>query len=548
MSDNTQLAQRDEGCAVTRQDSDKTSRRVTLTSAVEILPGVSKEQPDVGGCDGSLTIEAEFVVPVPLTLQPSPAEVRPHFTENTSSADIGIRALHKESLITAELSIRASRRPNHAAEAKVLRRLAHALATSDAAMLDTLVFEAARLCRAGSAGISVLESPPDMPARFRWAALAGHCVPLLNTYRPFDDSLCRVTLAMGRPELFKTPQRYFPSIEAVSPPVVEALLVPIPVSDGPWGAIWVMSHDEACRFDAEDLRLLTSLADFTGAAMQVTRMQALAEKRAAEAEKAQASLRRAEERTYEFIATLSHELRSPIAPVISSLEILGRPEASGSAATRALEIAQRQMGRLQRLVDDLLDASRIRHGKVEVKMAGCHLADVVWDAVHAVQPAMDARRHQLTVQCPTEPIALHADAARLTQVLVNLLSNAAKYSPDSSHIALSAVIEPAYGGGRTAQRGALRLTITDEGYSIPAAKLPYVFDMFTQLGSSSSTADSGLGIGLALVKYLVESHGGTVTIANNDGRKGTTVTVVLPVLEHPTDASPPHPQKRVNDL
>jgi signal transduction histidine kinase len=182
-----------------------------------------------------------------------------------------------------------------------------------------------------------------------------------------------------------------------------------------------------------------------------------------------------------------------------------------------------------------------------VKTAACHLADVVWDAVHAVQPAMEARRHQLTVQCPTEPIALHADAARLTQVLVNLLSNAAKYSPDSSHIALSAVIEPAYGGDGTAQRGALRLTIADEGYGIPAATLPYVFDMFTQLDSCSSTADFGLGIGLALVRYLVESHGGTVTIASNDKRKGTTVTVVLPVLEHPKDASPPHPRECVND-
>lgn len=117
--------------------------------------------------------------------------------------------------------------------------------------------------------------------------------------------------------------------------------MPIPVGDGPWGAIWVMSHDENARFDAEDLRLLSSLADFTGAAMQVARMQALAEKRANEAEEAQAGLRQAEERTHEFIATLSHELRSPIAPVISSLEVLSRTEAAGSAASRALEIAQR---------------------------------------------------------------------------------------------------------------------------------------------------------------------------------------------------------------
>lgn len=306
-----------------------------------------------------------------------------------------------------------------------------------------------------------------------------------------------------------------------------------------------MSHDENLRFDAEDLRLLTSLADFTGAALQVACMQALAQKRATEAEEAHRALRRAEERTFEFIATLSHELRSPIAPVVSSLEILGRPGIGGSAAARALDIAQRQMGRLQRLIDDLLDASRIRHGKVEVKMGTCQLADIVWDAVHAVQPAIEARKHQLTVQCPSQSITLCADAARLTQVLVNLLGNSAKYSPDGSHIEFAAVVGHPSREDGTTSRGAVQFTVVDNGYGIPADKLPYVFDMFTQLGSRRSTADSGLGIGLALVKYLVECHGGRVSIASGDGRTGTTVTVVLPVLERLQIV--PHWQQSLND-
>jgi signal transduction histidine kinase len=316
------------------------------------------------------------------------------------------------------------------------------------------------------------------------------------------------------------------------------------LATGPGRHLGNVSHNENARFDAEDLRLLTSLADFTGAALQVTRMQALAEKRATEAEEAQEALRRTEERTFEFIATLSHELRSPIAPVVSSLEILGRPGSSGSATARALEIAQRQIDRLQRLIDDLLDASRIRHGKVEVKMGTCQLADIVWDAVHAVQPAMEARKHRLTVQCPSEPVALHADAARLTQVLVNLLSNSARYSPDGSHIELAAVVDvPCDNSARSPT--AVKFTVTDEGYGIPADKLPHVFGMFAQLGSRVSTADSGLGIGLALVKYLVECHGGRVSIASGDGRTGTTVTVVLPVLERLQVV--PHWQQSLND-
>lgn len=453
----------------------------------------------------------------------------------TSSIDSVLRAAHRESLITHELSSRPRRTADYEAEASVLRRLAHALATSDSAMLDTLACEASRVCCAGSAGISVLESPPDSPARFRWAALAGHCAPLLNTYRPFDDSLCGVALTLGKPELFKTPQRYFSSIESVSPPVLEALLVPIPVGDGPWGAIWVMSHDENCRFDGEDLRLLSSLADFTGAAMNVSRMQMLAEKRAREAEQAHAALCEAEERVYEFIATLGHELRSPIAPVISSMEILRRIGDDEGLREKALDIAERQMSRLQRLVDDLLDVSRMKHAKVEVKLERCSLNEVVNDAVSSVQGSVEARHQDLQVTAPSEPITIVADPVRLTQVLVNLLTNSVKYSPDGSRIELSVLVNP--NGGSNPSRGSVLFAVSDNGVGIPSDKLPYVCDMFTQLGGRKPSADGGLGIGLALVKYLVECHGGTLSIVSAGEGHGTTVTANLPVLDRSLSAA-----------
>jgi signal transduction histidine kinase/ActR/RegA family two-component response regulator len=452
-----------------------------------------------------------------------------------------IRETHRQSLITSALYSRPSRHPDYEAEAKVLGELAHALATSDTEMFDTLAREAARLCRADSAGISVLESPPDRPASFRWAALAGRAVPLLNTRRPFDDSLCGVTLALGKPELFGTPQRFFPSIEMLSPPVVEALLVPIPVRDDAWGAIWVMSQRPEMRFDAEDLRLLTSLADFTGAAMHVARMKALAESRAIQAETAQFALREAEARKDEFIATLSHELRSPIAPIDNAIKSLGRLELQSQQAQQALDIAERQLRRLRRLVDDLFDASRIRQGKVTVKPENCLLEDILNDAVAAVRQQFEARKHVLHVTAPSEAVLIYVDAGRITQVLVNVLSNAGKYSPDGSRIVLTAAVDvPTEHAGSTTEPSLL-ITVADQGYGISAPALPHIFDMFTQRGSRSPSTEAGLGIGLALVKYLVEAHGGTVAAQSNESSSGTTVTIRLPLPRGPErSATQPH--------
>ncbi|RKP49563.1 ATP-binding protein [Pararobbsia silviterrae] len=444
-----------------------------------------------------------------------------------------VRDARRESLITDQLLTRASRDPDYQAEANALRGLARALASSDDAMLDLLAREAARLCNAGSAGISVLESPAGRPASFRWAALAGHCVPLLNTYRPFDDSVCGITLELGRPELFRAPQQYFSSIELIEPPVVEALLVPIPVKNGPWGAIWVMSHDSSALFDAEDLRLLTSLADFTGAAMEVARLKEIAEQRAAESEAAQAAIRDVERHKDAFIATLSHELRSPLAPVSAALQTLRRL-APGPAAAQPLDIATRQLARLQRLIGDLFDASRLRSGKVSVTLARCLLGDIVKDAVTAVTPMVDIRRHRLLVVAPEAPVYVIADAVRLTQVLENVLSNAAKYSPEGSRIQLEVSLEREAGQMLGPRASIVRLTVSDTGYGIPVADLPGVFDMYAQAGAHVRR-EGGLGIGLALVKYLVEAHRGTVSIRNNEQVPGTTVSILLPIVADEPD-------------
>jgi CheY-like chemotaxis protein/two-component sensor histidine kinase len=182
-----------------------------------------------------------------------------------------------------------------------------------------------------------------------------------------------------------------------------------------------------------------------------------------------------------------------------------------------------------RLIDDLLDVSRISRNKMELRRTRLLLPDVVSSAVETVRPAIDAAGHELTLSLPDEPIHLDADLTRLAQVFGNLLGNSAKYTPPGGRIRLSAV----------ANDGHAEVTVSDNGIGIPAASLPTIFDMFSQVDRSIERSTGGLGIGLALVKGLVEMHGGTVTAASEGPGRGSTFTVRLPLLPASPAAEPP---------
>jgi PAS domain S-box-containing protein len=232
----------------------------------------------------------------------------------------------------------------------------------------------------------------------------------------------------------------------------------------------------------------------------------------------------------EFLAMLSHELRSPLAPIANAVQLLGlQRESENTIQRQARGIIERQMGQLQHLVDDLLEVSRITTGRVQLRRESIVLSGIVEVAVETVRPLIEQRRHELTVSLPPEPIWLHADAARLEQVVVNLLANAAKYTEEGGHVWLTVQQE----GDECVLR------VRDTGVGITPALLPCIFDLFTQAERSLDRSQGGLGIGLALVHRLTELHGGKVEAASVLGQ-GSEFVVRLPVA--PTDLlQPPLP-------
>ncbi len=247
-----------------------------------------------------------------------------------------------------------------------------------------------------------------------------------------------------------------------------------------------------------------------------------------------AERREADRRKDEFLAILAHELRNPLAPIRNSLHILRLGARNDPTAERVTEMMERQVNHMVRLVDDLMEVSRITRGKIELRKEPVEVAAVVRSAVETSRPLIEAAGHQLTVAVPPEPLTLEGDPVRLAQVFANLLNNAAKYTEDGGRICLTVRRE----GG-----DAIAVSVRDTGIGISADMLPRVFELFTQVDRSTRRAQGGLGIGLTLVKSLVEMHGGSVE-ARSDGRgKGSEFVVRLPLAAAPRRAGAPAPEE-----
>ena len=241
-----------------------------------------------------------------------------------------------------------------------------------------------------------------------------------------------------------------------------------------------------------------------------------------------ADLAEADLRKSEFLATLAHELRNPLAPIRTGLDLLRMGAGDAAATGRVHGMMDRQLGHLIHLVDDLLDIARITRGKIELKKESVLLSTIVGMAVETSAALMDAHGHRLVVELPPDPLELEADVTRLVQVLSNLLNNAAKYTPRGGIVTLSAWRED----------GHAVIAVTDSGIGIAPDAIGSVFEMFTQVRGSLDRAQGGLGIGLSLVRRLVELHGGRVSAFSGGSGQGSTFTVRLPLRPGTPHARP----------
>ncbi len=251
--------------------------------------------------------------------------------------------------------------------------------------------------------------------------------------------------------------------------------------------------------------------------------------RTSELERTAAALRDADRRKDEFLAMLAHELRNPLAPIRTAAELLRLPGVPEARRATSRDIIERQVDHLVRLIDDLLDVSRVERGLITLQRKPVDLAEIVTRAVETSRPAMDRRHHTLDVQLPPQGVVVDGDEIRLIQILGNVLNNAAKFTDPGGSIAVDVSVE----------NGDVALRVTDTGIGIPAELLPNIFELFTQGDRGVERAAGGLGIGLALVRKLVEMHDGTVSARSDGPGHGSEITIRLPVLVDAVSQVPP---------
>lgn len=245
-------------------------------------------------------------------------------------------------------------------------------------------------------------------------------------------------------------------------------------------------------------------------------------------------LEEANRRKDRFLAVLAHELRNPLAAIRMAAQSITLSESSPADRARWSGVVERQIGHLSRLIDDLVDVSRITRGRIELQRKAVDISGVLAEAVDASRPLIEDRHHRLVLQVPAQPVRVFGDPARLVQVIANLLHNASKFTPKGGHLTVS--VEE--------QGGDVVVRVTDNGIGIDREMLPRIFEMFSQVGRPLDRPSSGLGIGLALVRTLVELHGGTVAAESPGKGCGTQVTVRLPRLDaasHAETAAPAAP-------
>jgi signal transduction histidine kinase/DNA-binding response OmpR family regulator len=314
-----------------------------------------------------------------------------------------------------------------------------------------------------------------------------------------------------------------------------AHVLPLKVGERNIGALTVGTVDhEAAMLDD---RGLLEIATRAAIAFDNAQLYSSLGREMARAKSAEEKLQEANRRKDEFLAMLSHELRNPLAPIVTSAQVLDKVAPGDTRIAWVREVIERQVTHLAGLVDDLLDVSRITQGKITLHREAVELGKVIEHSLEIVRPLMDSKRHALAVHAPDTPVWVFGDFSRLSQIFSNVLHNAAKYTSDGGSIELTAVVD----------NGSVAVRVRDNGIGIEPQFLPHVFEVFTQGYRGLDRSQGGLGVGLAVVRRLIELHQGEVNILSDGPGLGTEVTIRLPciseVVQH-TGLQPPPPRAR----
>ena len=420
-------------------------------------------------------------------------------------------------ITTSELSHRPQRAPDWEAESRALAELARVFGASRRSSLQKLSEIALDVCKAHSAGITLVEASSTDPV-LRWRAVAGKFAPHVGATLPRSFSPCGTTLDSDAVQLMSRPVQHFPYIDAWEPAIEEALLMPIRLNGTALGTIWVVSHDDTRRFDAEDARLLASLSKLAAAACELAAFRALDGKSAV----GRRSVKLPTANKDRFTAILGHELRGRLQPAKNAAELLKRETLDAPTRRSLAEIIDRQVAGMTRLVDDLLDLARLRAGILRLRPARADVAEIIAHAVETVRPLLAAADHRLVVSLPAERTFLEADVFWLSQALENLLGNAAKYTNANGEIRI----------GAERENDELVITVSDNGIGIAPTELDTIFDLYAQAGQAGTNRSAGgIGLGLYLARFVIEAHAGVIRASSAGLGSGSQFVVRLPLLD-----------------
>jgi signal transduction histidine kinase/DNA-binding response OmpR family regulator len=371
--------------------------------------------------------------------------------------------------------------------------------------------------------------PPDPEVRSLW---------LSAEEGPSDELRAAVdrTLATGQPAQLDGLDIAYPSLPDQPAPrdarLRSAAVFPLQARGRTLGALTLAFGTSGRQHAPTDLTVAADLASRAAVALDNARLHH--------------EVQEADRQKNEFLSMLAHELRNPLAPIRNANEVLRERGDDPNRVRWAREVIDRQLGHLVRLVDDLLDVSRLTLGKIRLAIEPVALDQAVAQAVEATRPLIDQFRHSLTVTLAPRPVRVMADRTRLTQVFTNLLNNAAKYTDPGGRIWLT--VSVGSGDDRDAAPPAVEVRVRDSGMGIAGDLLPTVFDLFTQANRSLDRSQGGLGVGLTLVRRLVEMHGGTVTAHSEGPGRGSEFVVRLPIApeaapERPSGVAPVPPER-----